>query len=222
MGREEKIMEITHLKSPVSVENILNLKVKDIVTVSGIVFTGRSGVHLRLCENEAKIPIDVPNRTNVIWHLGPVVEKKGGIWQLKSAGATTSIRFEKWAPSLIRTYHVRAMIGKGTMGKSTQKACQEVGCVHLGKLGMTTGALYAQNVEKIIEVHWLEMGTSEALWLMKVENLGPFIVDLDAHGNMLYNQIGKIIIEKGMIKAREMLGLNSFTNQELGLYSPQA
>ena len=102
------------------------------------------------------------------------------------------------------------MIGKGTMGSGTRQACQEVGCVHLGKMGMMTGGAYAERVEKVLEGHWLDMGTSEALWILLVRELGPFVVDMDAEGNLMYDGIDKRILNEGVPRARRTLGIEGF------------
>lgn len=44
----------------------------------------------------------------------------------------------------------------------------------------------AKCVEKIVGVEWEDFGMPEALWILKVKEFGPVIVNIDAHGgNMI-------------------------------------
>jgi|YelNatPaOPRAMG01_1025707.scaffolds.fasta_scaffold52971_3 fumarate hydratase subunit beta len=197
------------LKSPLSESDVRKLNVGDIVYISGYVFTGRTGIYTLLVEKGVKPPIDF-TQINVMWHLGPVMKKIRERWKVVAAGATTSIRFEKWAPELIRRFKIRALIGKGSMGPETLRACKEVGCVHLGKVSMATGALYMKGIEKVIGGYFLELGTSEALWVLKVKKLGPLVVTMDAKGNDLYKDIDNYVLNEGYLKAQKKLGIEGF------------
>ena len=43
------------------------------------------------------------------------------------------------------------------------------------------GAAYGQCIKGVREVHWLaELGIAQALWVLEVERLGPFLVEGDA------------------------------------------
>jgi L(+)-tartrate dehydratase beta subunit len=45
------------------------------------------------------------------------------------------------------------------------------------------GAIYGKAVTGVRAVHWREeLGLSEAMWLLEVEGLGPFLVDGDCEG----------------------------------------
>jgi len=35
-------------------------------------------------------------------------------------------------------------------------------------------------------VHWLELGIAQALWVLEVEKLGPFLVEGDRQGRSLF------------------------------------
>ena len=75
---------------------------------------------------------------------------------------------------------------------------------------MCTGALYAKKVTKVLEVHWLDLGASEALWVLQVEKLGPFVVSLDTKGKTLYENADKLILSEGIPKAERALGIDKF------------
>ena len=174
--------EIKNLELPISAEQARELKLGDIVTLSGLVFTGRSRMHIRAIEQDIIPPIDF-EKINCFFHVGPVMKKNGDDWEICSIEPTSSIRFERYSPSLIRKLNLRVLVGKTTMGPQTAAALAEVGGVHLSKIGIC-GNLLKQQVKRICEVHFLEeLGKTEATWVFEVENFGPFFVDIDANGN---------------------------------------
>ena len=195
-----------HLNVPLQEEEVRGLNLGDIVYLSGRAFLTGMVFHRRVVEMGMKPAMDL-EKCNVFWHSGIVVKKQADTWKVIAAGATSSIRYEKWMPALIEKLGLRAIIGKGSMGPNTLDAMQRLGCVHLGKLGMMTGALNAQAIKKVIDVEWLELGEAEALWTLRVENLGPFVVDMDCAGGILYDKIYEEIDREKVPKAYRMLGI---------------
>ena len=66
--------------------------------------------------------------------------------------------------------------------------------VYLTTVGYGTGALLGRGVAGVEAVHWLdELGIAQALWMFRVENFGPFLVDSDIEGNSLFAQQGEIV-----------------------------
>jgi fumarate hydratase subunit beta len=53
--------------------------------------------------------------------------------------------------------------------------------------------LAANNITKVLQVAWLDLGVPEALWVLEVKNFGPLIVTIDSHGNSLYEEINRKI-----------------------------
>ena len=71
------------------------------------------------------------------------------------------------------------------------------GAIYLTTVGYGTGALLGRGVKAVEAVHWLdELGIAQAMWLFRVENFGPFIVDSDLAGNSLFAQQGDLVNEK--------------------------
>ena len=102
---------------------------------------------------------------------------------------TSSIRFERYGGDVVRKLGQRTLIGKTTMGPATAAALQEVGGVHLTKVGICGNQL-AQQVTKVCGVYFLEeLGKTEATWVMEVERFGPFFVDIDAHGHNYFAEL---------------------------------
>src|SRR5213596_30075 len=123
------------LNAPFTKEKILDLKVGDSVEISGILFTGRDAVHKYLHDGGA-LPAGVDLKNGILYHCGPVVIKdEAGNWKVTAAGPTTSIREEPYQGDIIKKFGVRAVIGKGGMGKRTLDAMKEAGAVYLNAIG---------------------------------------------------------------------------------------
>lgn len=179
--------DIRHLQLPLSEAEARSLPLGAMVTLSGLLFTGRSRFHIRAVEQGILPPLDYP-RVNAFFHVGPVMRRDEGEWQVVSAEPTSSIRFERYGPEVVRRLGLRVLIGKTTMGRATAEALREVGGVHLTKIGLCGNALGAQ-VRKVHAVHFLqELGKTEATWLFEVERFGPFFVDIDARGNNYFEE----------------------------------
>jgi fumarate hydratase class I len=173
------------LRAPLTEEQVRALKVGDVVLISGEVFTGRDAVHAYLMKNPP--PVDLHGA--VLYHCGPVMLKEGDEWTVKAAGPTTSIREEPYQDHVIREYGVRAVIGKGGMGKRTLAALKECGAVYLNGIG-GAAQYYARSIEKVLGVNLLEFGLPEAMWHLRVNNFVA-IVTMDAHGNSLHAEVEK-------------------------------
>jgi fumarate hydratase subunit beta len=186
-------MKIYNLKIPLSESDISRLRVGEIVTLTGTLWTCGSRFHIRVVEEEVPPPIDTA-AYNVMLHGAPIVTNLEGCWKLKAQAITTSIRFERWEPEAIERLELRAIIGKGRVGERTLSAMKKFGCIHLIRSGLFAGP-YATMVERIKEVHWLDLGKAEAIWVIEVKGFGPLIVEADITGKSLYKAVGKGIDE---------------------------
>jgi fumarate hydratase class I len=171
------------LTTPLDEGAVRSLRVGDVVLVSGRVFTGRDAVHAHLMHHPP--PTDL--RGAVLYHCGPVVHKDEGSWRITAAGPTTSIREEPYQAEILRRYGVRAVIGKGGMGNRTLEALKETGAVYLNAVG-GAAQFYARCIEAVDEVSFIEFGTPEAMWHLRVRDF-PAIVTMDAAGNSLHQDI---------------------------------
>lgn len=189
--------EIKHIELPLVPEKALELKLGDMVTLSGLLFTGRSRLHIRAIEQNIVPPIDYA-KINCFFHVGPVMKKNGSEWEICSIEPTSSIRFERYSADVIRKLNLRVLIGKTTMGPGTAAALREVKGVHLTKIGLC-GNMLKQQVKKVHGVYFLdELGKTEATWIFEVENFGPFFVDMDAFGNNYFSKLADEV--KGNMK----------------------
>ncbi len=171
------------LRAPLTEADVRGLKVGDVVLITGEIYTGRDAVHSHLMKHAP--PVDLQG--SVLYHCGPVVMKNNGHYKITAAGPTTSIREEPYQGDIIRRYGVRAVIGKGGMGRRTLEAMQEAGAVYLNAIG-GAAQVYARCVEEVLDVNLLEFGIPEAMWHLRVNNF-PAIVTMDAHGNSLHADI---------------------------------
>jgi fumarate hydratase class I len=178
------------LTTPITEEQIRELKVGDEVGLSGVIFTGRDAVHKYLHEG-GELPGDVSLEGGVIYHCGPVVVKdEGGEWQVVAAGPTTSIREEPYQGDIMKKFGLRGVIGKGGMGPKTLAACGEHGCVYLHAIGGAAQVL-AECITKVRNVYFLEkFGSPEAIWELEVDRF-PAVVTMDSHGRSLHAEVAE-------------------------------
>jgi fumarate hydratase class I len=201
-------MATLDLSIPISETAIRSVHVGDQVYLHGIVVTARDVGHKYIMDNFVKAPI-VPEgeqvlyaelkrllSDGVIYHCGPVVSKDAqGKWRFVSAGPTTSIREEPYEMHVIEHFGLRAVIGKGGMGRKTLAACQKHGAVYLHAVG-GAATLIANSVKEVLTVFKKdEFGVPEAFWVVRVEGF-PTVVTMDAHSQSLHERIYAASAEK--------------------------
>lgn len=176
-----------YLDMPASEEEIRKLEVGDIVYLKGTIFTTRDRAYARAVEYikaGKKLPMDYTK--GALWHCGPIMKRgEGGEWQLEVAGSTTSSRFTDRAAFLIRALKQRITVGKGTMNPAAVEAMKEVGAVFLCSTG-GCAALYAEQIKRVNGVYWEDLEMVDSVWEFESERMGPFVVNIDAHGGSLY------------------------------------
>lgn len=177
------------LVTPLSEGDVRGLNVGDIVYLSGVVVTMRDTGHRRAVEllsRGEKLPVDLKDLA--LYHAGPVVRKVGDRWEVVVVGPTTSTRMEVYEYDIIEKTGVRMVIGKGGMGPRTAEACRRFGAVYTVYPG-GAAALQAGQVKRVVDVHWLDLGMPDAMWVLEVENLGPLTVVIDSKGRNLYEEV---------------------------------
>ncbi len=183
-------MTETRLQIPVSESDARRLKVGDIVHLSGVLHTMRDMGHRRLIDmtkRGEKPPFEL--REGAIWHCGPITRKIGDKWEIVAAGPTSSSRFTELGAEVVKQFQVRITVGKGNMGPAMVGALKETGGVYLLATG-GCAAIYAKQVVEVENVHWLDLGMPEAIWVLRVNNLGPLVVGIDSQGNALAKMVG--------------------------------
>jgi len=189
------------LQLPFSDDAILDLKVGDPVTLSGVMVTGRDAVHKWMIDTfikktrspqgddlevyQAIMPL---LRGSAIYHCGPVVSGLDSKdYRFVAAGPTTSTREEPYQGDVMRHFKIQGVIGKGGMGPKTLAACQETPGVYMHAIG-GAASLIAQTVKRVLGVYKLDFGVPEAMWVIEVVDF-PAVVTMDAHGGSLHAEI---------------------------------
>jgi fumarate hydratase class I len=109
-------------------------------------------------------------------------------WRTNAAGPTTSIREEPYQADVIKRFGIRAVMGKGGMGKRTLAGLKEHGAVYLHAVG-GAAQFYARCLPKVRAVYLLEeLGVPEAMWVFEARDF-PAIVTMDSHGKSLHEEV---------------------------------
>ena len=172
-----------YLKSPVSPEEVKNLRIGDEVYITGVVYTGRDAAHKRLCElldKNERLPVDVNNAT--IYYVGPTPAKPGR--PIGSAGPTSSYRMDPYSEQLLKQ-GLKVMIGKGPRSKEFKQSLPKYGAVYLSAIG-GAAAQISESVKKCEVVAYEDLG-AEAIHRLEVEDFYA-IVTYDSQGNDLFEQ----------------------------------
>ena len=185
------------------------LEIGNIVYLDGVIYTAREGIYMKILEEGAALPLDLPLVSAANFHCSPAASpvsdpssNKG--YAVSAVTATASFRFSKWMKDWLELSGAKLVIGKGGMNaKDYQDYFVPNGAIYLTTVGYGTGALLGRGVKRVREVHWLkELGIAQAMWVMEVENFGPFIVESDIQGNSLFERENKKIA-KGLAKVYE-------------------
>lgn len=177
---------VTNLSPPLSNRDVKKLRVGELVKINGQIMTARDRAYVRALELlrvGKRLPLDL--RGAAIYHCGPIVRKTPHSWQILSAGPTTSARLDRMQAEFVRRTGARALIGKGGIGEEVAAELARLGCVYLAFTG-GAAVLAAQAIEKVENVLWQDLGTTEALWVLRVRNFGPLVVAIDTKGDNLY------------------------------------
>jgi len=182
------------LTTPIKSEDLEDLKVGDVVYLTGRLVTCRDVAHRRLIEQGRQLPVDLEG--GAIFHAGPIVRKKDdGSFEMVSIGPTTSMRMEKFELEFIEQTGVKLIVGKGGMGPETAAGCEEHKAVHAIFPG-GCAVLAATLVEEIEGAEWQDLGMPETLWINRVREFGPLIISIDTKGNNLIQQNKAVFNEK--------------------------
>lgn len=174
-------MKITKLKTPLNEREVKKLRAGNLVIIDGKIVTARDKVYARVIAGENP-PIDLHG--GVIYHCGPLVKRTTKGWQIISAGPTTSARMDPMQVEFVRRTGVRALVGKGGIGKEVADHLVKLDCIYLAFTG-GAGVLAASQVERVENVFWEELGP-EAIWVLRVRDFGPLVVAIDTAGGNLY------------------------------------
>jgi fumarate hydratase subunit beta len=171
------------LTTPLSTEDVEDLRIGDKVLLNGVLITGRDAAHKRLFELIKKgkdLPIDIKGQ--VIYYVGPTPARPGK--PIGSAGPTSSYRMDPYSPRLIEL-GLKGTIGKGNRSQTVIEAMKRFKAVYFGATG-GAGALLAKRIKKAEIIAYADLGP-EAIRILEVEDF-PVIVINDTKGNDLYQE----------------------------------
>lgn len=179
------------LSTTPSREDLEKFEIGDIVYLDGLVYTGREGVYKRVIEEGEPLPLDLPAESAANFHCSPAAtQNEDGTFNMGAVTATASFRFTKWIGEWFKTSGAKLILGKGGMSQEDyRKHFVPNGAIYLTTVGYGTGALLGRGVKGVKALYWRkELGLAQAMWVIEVENFGPFIVESDLKGNSLFER----------------------------------
>jgi fumarate hydratase subunit beta len=167
-------------------DEVPELRIGDMVYLTGEVYTARDAAHKRMfeaLENGSDLPFDI--RGQIIYYMGPSPARPGKV--IGSAGPTTASRMDKYTPALL-DMGLLCMIGKGKRTDEVKAAVVRNKAVYLAAIG-GAGALLSKCINHAEVVAYEDLGT-EAVRRLIVKNF-PAVVVLDTLGGDLYQEVEK-------------------------------
>lgn len=193
------------LKTEPSPEDLAKLKLGDVVYLDGTVYTAREGAYMRALEAGEALPMDLPKESGANFHCSPAASiADDGTFTLGAVTATASFRFSKWIGEWLALSGAKLILGKGGMSSADYRThFVPHGAIYLTTVGYGTGALLGRGVKRVKDVHWRkELGLAQAMWVVEVENFGPFIVESNMNGDSLFER-ENAAISAGLAEAYE-------------------
>ena len=184
-------LKTVQLKLPASTDDLRKLEIGSVAYLSGRLFTAREGVYKHVVEDGAGMPASREALGIVNFHCSPAASiDPDGSTNVGAVTATASFRFAKWLDRWFEMSGCNIIIGKGGMTSEVyRRSFVPNNAIYLTTVGYGTGALLGRGIRKVAAVHWLkELGLAQAVWVLEVENFGPFLVESDLAGNSLFER----------------------------------
>jgi len=188
MRLDDVRMDEVELGTPVGPADLARLKLGDVVYISGVLYTARESVYRKVVEQGVDFPASVRRSpTSISTALPP-----------RPSGRMAPTRRGRHGDGELSLRQidepvVRALGREGRRGQGglTELAYREWfvphGALYLTTVGYGMGAAYGRCIKRVVDVHWLaELGIAQALWVLEVERLGPFLVEGDREGKSLF------------------------------------
>ncbi|HWO73496.1 MAG TPA: Fe-S-containing hydro-lyase [Dehalococcoidia bacterium] len=198
----ERINDLeVRLTTPLTDEDVAQLKIGDHVRITGVIYTARDAAHNRMIQAldaGEKLPIDLKGQ--LIYYVGPTPARPG-----RASGAfgpTTSMRMDPFTPRLLAE-GLKACMGKGNRGEEVREALKRHKAVYLMAVG-GAGAMLSQFIRKVEVVAYEDLGT-EPLKRVEVEDFPAVVMD-DCEGRDL--------LEEGRKQWRDLSKLGSYKPSE--------
>jgi len=177
------------LELPATTARLAALQIGTVVHLTGRIFTAREGVYKKAVEDGCGVPAGDLGSAN--FHCSPAATlNPDGTATVGAVTATASFRFAKWLDGFFALTHCNLIIGKGGMTSDIYKRCfVPNNAIYLTTVGYGTGALLGRGIKRVAATYWTqELGLAQAIWVLEVENFGPFLVESDLAGNSLFER----------------------------------
>ena len=172
---------VQRLHTPLTEEDVRDLRAGDRVLLAGVVYGARDAAHQRLVAALAEgQELPIPLKNQVIYYVGPAPTRPGEV--IGPAGPTTAMRMDPYTPQLLAR-GLRGMIGKGKRSPEVRAAMMARGAVYFVAVG-GAAALLAERIRRAEVVAYADLGT-EAIRLLELEDF-PAVVGNDVYGGDLF------------------------------------
>ncbi len=169
------------VSAPLTEESVRGLRVRDMVLISGTIYTARDRAHERLLAMHARgEALPVPTRGEILYYAGPSPTPPGKI--VGSVGPTTSYRMDPFTEGMLEL-GIRGFIGKGKRSAAVRDLLVRYGAVYFSSFG-GAAAYLASRVTAASLVAFEDLGP-EAVYRYEVRDF-PVIVTNDMYGGDLY------------------------------------
>jgi len=184
-------LKTVSLTLPASRDDLARLEIGTVVYLRGRIYTAREGVYKKAVEDAAGLPAAAAELGSANFHCSPAATLNAdGSATVGAVTATASFRFGKWLDGWFKLSGCNIIIGKGGMTSEIYKrSFVPNNAIYLTTVGYGTGALLGRGIKRVLATHWTqELGLAQAIWVLQVENFGPFIADSDLVGNSLFER----------------------------------
>jgi fumarate hydratase subunit beta len=166
-----------HLTTPITADDLKQLRAGDAVRISGTIYTARDQAHKRLVA-DSNPAFDLNGA--VIYYVGPTPARDGV--PIGASGPTSSYRMDPYAPALMER-GLKVMIGKGDRSEAFREEMVRHQAVYLIATG-GAGALLSSRIKQSRVIMYDDLGT-EAVRELLVEDF-PAFVAYDIHGGSVF------------------------------------
>jgi L(+)-tartrate dehydratase beta subunit len=184
-------IKTVQLKLPARTEDLRQLEIGTVAYLTGRVFTAREGVYKHAIEDGAGMPAAPEKLGLANFHCSPAAAiEADGTYNVGAVTATASFRFAGWLERWLELSRCNIIMGKGGMTSDIYRSVfVPHGAVYLTTVGYGTGALLGRGIKGVAGVYWAEeLGLAQAVWVLDVENFGPFLVESDFDGRSLFER----------------------------------
>ncbi|MCL2068699.1 MAG: FumA C-terminus/TtdB family hydratase beta subunit [Oscillospiraceae bacterium] len=183
MEMDMNTQDIIRLETPLLKADMKNLRIGDVLELTGIIYTARDAAHGRMYKawkSGEEQPVDFTNQ--FVFYAGPCPAKPG-----RACGPiapTTSMRMDSFVEMSFEL-GMLGMIGKGDRSGFVPGLCKKYGGVYLLAIGGAS-ALISNQVKKSEVVAYADLGT-ESIKRLTVDKL-RLVVGYDTCGGDFFGR----------------------------------